>query len=193
MKNEAWKAIPEYSIYQISTFGRVKNTKTNNILTPTKPYNGYLQVHLCQNGKKISKCIHQLMGVAFLGPRPKGFEINHIDGNRENNYLNNLEFIPWKENRRKRISPLKYCVICNKQLDWNKTKTCSSKCHFECYWVELECETCGKKFFIRKSELKAKTEKRRYSKDHHSYCSHQCYSDSIDHSLRKYWKKQKNC
>lgn len=60
----------------------------------------YLKVALHWNGKRHDKPIHHLVAEAFLGPRPLGLEINHRDGNPQNNAASNLEYVTHSENVR---------------------------------------------------------------------------------------------
>lgn len=55
----------------------------------------YLALHL---GSKYTESIHSLVALTFIGPRPKGFEVGHKDGNRFNNSVSNLEYITPKQN-----------------------------------------------------------------------------------------------
>lgn len=61
---------------------------------------GYLCVCLYRNGKGRTRKVHQLVVEAFLGVCPRGFEINHRDGDKENNALHNLEWVTASENLR---------------------------------------------------------------------------------------------
>lgn len=56
--------------------------------------NGYFRVSL--NGK--AKSVHSLVALAFIGERKEGFQINHIDGNKENNHYTNLEYVTASQN-----------------------------------------------------------------------------------------------
>jgi hypothetical protein len=62
-----------------------------------KAKNGYYVVNLHKNGQK-QVYVHSLVADAFIGKRPSGFTINHIDGNKLNNSVNNLEYCTYKEN-----------------------------------------------------------------------------------------------
>ena len=105
---ERWKTIPEYSSYQISDRGRVmslyrnhksgKRINTTRILQPITNKSGYLHVTLYQNGKQKTCKVHQFVMAASLGPCPEGLEVNHRDGNKQNNRLENLEYVTSSEN-----------------------------------------------------------------------------------------------
>ena len=95
---EIWKGIIDYPLYQVSSFGRVKNYKTGQILRPGLGGVGYLTVALYKDGRAITKNIHQLVCEAFIGRVEKGFTINHKDGCKTNNKLSNLELVTRREN-----------------------------------------------------------------------------------------------
>lgn len=98
-KEEIWKAIAGYANYEISSLGRVKSLKygKEKILKP-KNDNGYLRVTLFRNGKRKMLLVHRLVAAAFI-PNPYGFEqVNHIDENKSNNAVENLEFCNAKYN-----------------------------------------------------------------------------------------------
>lgn len=101
---ENWKNINGYEgIYMISDLGRVarikksKGTSGYNILSPQKNESG-LYVKLRNLGDDVSKKIHRLVAEAFI-PNPENKpQINHKDGNRWNNRLENLEWVTQSEN-----------------------------------------------------------------------------------------------
>lgn len=86
--------------YQVSNFGNVKslnyqNTSKAKLLTPIKHHCGYLLVHL---GTSKIKMVHTLVANAFI-PNPDNKKcVNHIDGNKQNNAVSNLEWVTYKEN-----------------------------------------------------------------------------------------------
>lgn len=88
------KVIVEYNNYSINTKGEVKNIKTGKILKPGK-VSGYSIVGLCKNGKSKTFYIHQLVSIYFLGHIQNGYEqvINHINGDKLDNRIENLEIV----------------------------------------------------------------------------------------------------
>lgn len=169
---ECWKVISDYPNYWISTWGRVKNIRYNRMLTPKAATNGYLQVNLSNNHKSTSKCVHQLMALTFLGQKPFKFEISHKDDDKENNHLSNLEYVYYKENRKKRTI-YRFCVICGELLSTRRRKTCSNKCFRLAHNVKLICIVCGKTFWRYKSSHE-RAVKDYPSKGENVYCSRQC-------------------
>lgn len=96
MKNEEWRDIKGYEgKYQISNLGRVRSIR---IRAYTEKDNGYRYVTLNKNGANHNFFIHRLVAEAFLGEIPSGYVVNHIDYDRANNCLDNLEIITQKEN-----------------------------------------------------------------------------------------------
>lgn len=109
---EIWKDIDGYEgIYQVSNIGRVKSLdriKPHNtakcgyieikgkMLKPMETYKGYLCVDLRDGFKNVRKTIpiHRLVAFAFINnPKPEEYnQVNHIDGNKKNNKIENLEW-----------------------------------------------------------------------------------------------------
>jgi HNH endonuclease/NUMOD4 motif len=97
---EIWKSIPGWSLYQASSLGRIRNSKTGYVLSPGKEPRGYLSVCLyCERPAeapkmkiKKSQKVHKLVCLAFHGLPPVGHEVCHNDGNRSNNVPPNLRW-----------------------------------------------------------------------------------------------------
>ena len=99
---ETWKRIPNFSRYQASNKGRLRSTNYKNsgktkVLKP-KLSNGYLKTMLqADDGKYKTWNVHKWVALTWLG-EPNGLEVNHIDGNKENNSIENLEYCTRSEN-----------------------------------------------------------------------------------------------
>lgn len=92
------KIIPDFPNYRIYEDGRVQNIKTEKFLKPSPNSSKYLQLRLQNRGISRSIGIHRLLAQAFI-PNPKNKpQVNHIDGNKQNNSLNNLEWVTHQEN-----------------------------------------------------------------------------------------------
>lgn len=94
-----WMPIPEYPNYVISNIGEVMNVRTKRILKPAINPRGYVEVNLWKSNKGTTLQVHRLVYMAFKEAviQPQ-FVINHIDGNKTNNDINNLEKVTYQEN-----------------------------------------------------------------------------------------------
>lgn len=104
MEEEIWKDIIGYeNKYKISNFGRVlslnyNNTKKPKVLKQRNAPNGRPYINLSKNGRYSSKMVHRLVLTAFLENPENKSQINHKDGDIENNKLSNLEWCTASEN-----------------------------------------------------------------------------------------------
>lgn len=88
---EIWKALPGVTGVEVSTFGRVRSVN-GHYYTSFPVTGGYLQVALRVNGKWVNKLVHRLVAQTFI-PNPDGSpQVNHLDCDRANNKVSNLEF-----------------------------------------------------------------------------------------------------
>lgn len=95
--SEIWKEIKGYEgYYEVSSYGKVKSK--NKILKPFFNGKGYLYVNLCKDGKRETISIHRLIGIMFIPNPDNKPQINHIDGIKINNFVNNLEWTTNGEN-----------------------------------------------------------------------------------------------
>lgn len=89
----------EYPGYLACSDGYLINTETGYILRGNKKRTGYREVSLTgRNGRRKSVLLHRLLAEAFCGEILPGMEVNHIDGNKDNNSADNLELITHAEN-----------------------------------------------------------------------------------------------
>lgn len=99
---EEWKQI-RHLHYSISNFGNVRNDLTGKQLKPQKNICGYMVILLYDNGKPLHFQIHRLVLMAFNPVKNmQNLQVNHIDHNRANNRLQNLEWTTCKENCNKK-------------------------------------------------------------------------------------------
>ena len=99
---EIWKDIQDYEgLYQVSNQGRVKSK--NGILHLNTNTYGYKHVTLSKNNKQKTVVVHLLVAGAFLDNPLNKPQINHKDGNKENNTVANLEWVTQIENNRHAI------------------------------------------------------------------------------------------
>lgn len=99
------KQIPSFPNYYICEHGEILSRKTNykkiKILKHIINQHNYHTVFLRKNGKQYNKRISNLVMETFVGAKQKGLEVDHIDGNRENDHLSNLRYVSRKENMEK--------------------------------------------------------------------------------------------
>lgn len=107
---EIWRDIKDYEgLYQVSNFGRVRNSRTGKLIKPYKTKCGYLQLLLCKNGITKHCLVHRLVAMTFpdlvdwteeaKGKPFEELEVNHKDEfNKTNNCVDNLEWCDRKYN-----------------------------------------------------------------------------------------------
>lgn len=93
---EHWKPVKGFDGYEISSLGRVKSSlnKTARTLSLKNSKGDYIRVFLTRytpERKRVSHLLHRLVYENFIGEIPAGFEVHHIDGNKQNNAVTNLE------------------------------------------------------------------------------------------------------
>lgn len=99
-EEEEWLVIPGFPRYMISNFGRVWSTIREQFLKPHPDKDGYLYVMLYNNGIGTNKWIHRLIAENFIPVETGRDQVNHDDGNKQNNSIDNLEWCTLTENRR---------------------------------------------------------------------------------------------
>lgn len=106
---EIWKPIPQYEEkYDVSNQGRIRSwthsrygrLKNPRILKPQKTENGYLQIILCVNFSMKGFMVHRLVLSAFIRPPKKDEQCNHKNFKRDDNRLENLEWVTRIQNVR---------------------------------------------------------------------------------------------
>ena len=91
--SEIWRDIPMYrDIYEASSYGRIRSKVTGRITKDYYTEKGYKKVKIYLNGQCKSELVHRLVAFAFL-PNPNNYpQVNHIDEDKGNNRLDNLEW-----------------------------------------------------------------------------------------------------
>lgn len=99
---EIFKDIKSNTDYQISNLGRVWSKKSNRYMKPQKDACGYMRVQLYMgNGKARTEKVHRLVALAFIDNPDNLPEVNHINHIRDDNRVENLEWVTHKENSEK--------------------------------------------------------------------------------------------
>ena len=132
---EIWKDIKGYEFrYQISNVGRIKSLRRyvynhfskEKILTPVLTKKGYLQIRLSDGKRFKGYKIHRLVAQAFIPNPDNKPQVNHIDGNKLNNKVDNLEWCTGKENM---IHAAKNKLL--KDVSGNKNPNCKKINQFD--------------------------------------------------------------
>ena len=106
MDDEEWRDVVGYEgLYMVSNLGNVKSLpkrarhRNERTMKLSIGGGGYLYAHLRKNGKDAQKLVHRLVAEAFIENTEDKPQVNHIDGNRCNNNINNLEWVTCSENQ----------------------------------------------------------------------------------------------
>lgn len=160
---EVWKDVVNFEgFYKVSNLGNVKRMnrtihKNNNviqsfpekIISPHKHRNGYYSVHLTKGLNKFRISLHRLVATAFIENAHNKCEVNHIDFDKSNNKLSNLEWVNRHENQSyKKNSVSKYIgVIKTKYNTYNAYMGLNGKRnHIGTYKTKEEAYLARKKF-----------------------------------------------
>lgn len=113
LENEIWKPVKNFEgLYEISNHGRLRSVdrlvfhkgfnkninRKGKILKNTTSKGQYYIYAISKNNKLTYGLVHRLVAEHFIGEKPKGKQINHIDSNSFNNHYLNLEYVYAREN-----------------------------------------------------------------------------------------------
>jgi hypothetical protein len=155
MLEEQWKTINDYPNYYISNLGVIKNNK-NLIMKLTQMKIGYLKIKLCKDGIQKTFLHHQLMGLHFI-PNPENYkQIDHINGIKDDNRIENLRWVSRSQNQRN-IKKLKntsslYFGVCWHKRDkkWVTEIRINGKInHLGYFTTELEAFNAWKAYVVQ--------------------------------------------
>jgi len=96
--SEVWMEIEESPRYLVSSLGRVKNRMSGYVFAQNLAGNGYPFVKLMLGSIQIERYVHRLAAEAFYDGNHQGLEVNHIDGDKCNNCIWNLEWVTGAQN-----------------------------------------------------------------------------------------------
>ena len=118
--SEEWASIDGHKNYQVSWWGRVRNTKTGRILKASKASHGYLTVGLSKKGVAKTHCIHKLLAQEWVANPDEKKCVDHIDGDKLNNHWENLRWATKTENNRNRAKRVN-ATSSYYGVSWSKT------------------------------------------------------------------------
>lgn len=101
---EIWKDVVDYEgLYQVSNLGRVKALPKRGhkscIMKPSLKKDGYVRIHLSKNAISKTLYVHRIVAEAFLPRHNNECEVNHINGVKTDNFVDNLEWVTKSENQ----------------------------------------------------------------------------------------------
>lgn len=113
LDGEEWRPVKGAPGYEVSSLGRVRG-RTGKILRGSRAGAGYRTFAI---GHRVRRYVHHVVAEAFIGPRPKGHEVNHKDGVKANCAKDNLEYTTHAENQRHGYHTLKAWVMPGRKID----------------------------------------------------------------------------
>lgn len=146
MGKEIWRSAVGYEgRYEVSDRGQVRSLVTTNgfrraplvLRARVHPKTGYVEVHISpyRCGSPANQSVHLLVLYTFVGPRPSGMQCHHIDSDRANNRLSNLEWVTTQEN----VQRSSLCVLCREDIIEIRSSPEPHKAMSLRYGVTREC------------------------------------------------------
>lgn len=195
---EEFRTIAGYEgLYSVSNLGNVRNDLTGKILKPYPNHHNYLRVRLCKNAKAKGYFIHRLVAFAFIpNPDPDNFpEVNHLDEDKTNNRVENLEWCNRKYNAnygtaRQRQSDT--CRIKREKREAIKAEEKRKKKELQAIISKEKKAIRAKRYYLKhREEILAKQReneglkeyKKRYRQEHR---------EEINAYMRDYYKRRKS-
>ena len=137
--NEIWRPIEGFEQYDVSNLGRIRSKDRfvnirsygkrlikGQILSPHKGRGGYLYIALCFGSKHKSFKVHRLVAQAFIPNPGNKPQVNHIDNDRQNNRVDNLEWVTAEENNAWKVACGRSGNKCKKPIKATDIKTGNS-------------------------------------------------------------------
>lgn len=94
-----WRQCKRFPDYEVSDTGLVR--KGERLLKPQVHPWGYTLIYITAKPKQLKVYVHRLVAEAFLGDGPAGYEVDHISGDKTDNHITNLRWLPLAENRKR--------------------------------------------------------------------------------------------
>ena len=109
---EKWKPVTGFPGYFVSDLGRIVSVCRGSwrFLRGTITPKGYVHVVMRKEGKRYPSFVHVIVLESFVGPRPEGFQCDHINGDPADNRLENLHWVTPVENRRNPVTCKRFSV-----------------------------------------------------------------------------------
>lgn len=96
-----WRPFPFCERYEVSDEGQVRHAVTGRVMSGGINAHGYRQVSFRPDGKHgrhVGYTVHRMVALTFIGPRPEGHSVDHINRDRSDNRLVNLRYIAERDN-----------------------------------------------------------------------------------------------
>ena len=130
LEDKEFRKIPSLQfLYEINASGRtVRNVKSKRSICQRRTHRGYWLITGSIKGKRFNRTVHSLVAECWLGEKPSGYEIDHIDKNKDNNGFRNLRYVTHSENNLNRNMPWKRPVMIKKDnvsIRFDTSKKCA--------------------------------------------------------------------
>jgi hypothetical protein len=155
MENEEWRDVVGYEgLYEVSNYGNIRNYKTKIKKLFVFDKKGYVRVSLYKNSKPTMKRVHRFVALAFISNPLKKSQVNHIDGDKDNNIVSNLEWVTNQENMTHAIkSGLFDNVRNNNKGSKNNSAKLTENDVFEIRKSDLNYSVLAKKYNVDRSNI----------------------------------------
>ena len=112
-----WKEVAGFPNYECSTDGQYRQKNSVRLLNGTSVHNGYKHIGLTHYGKQVTKLHHRLIAETWLNkPSPDHCIVHHINHNRTDNRIANLQWVTRSYNSKHRQAKLERCKCCNQPI-----------------------------------------------------------------------------